>query len=1020
MKRIITAFLCLALAASFVLGMAPTAHAVSAGSPKYGKNYNTSVTLTGNYAQDICAIAKAQKGKSGSSLGFSSAWCDAFVIDCARIANVPVSVIPNTRGCKNLYNAMLNCGGTVTTSPQAGDLVFYYCTICKNYPHVGIYVGSNCTAEGNVGGKVTHSDRTKLYYCDGSKHTSKSDIKSIYVRPNYSGTAAVNVTFSALASKLEVKQNDAVIALRVNKPSGLSLTKYGANLYNAAGTKIGSVSSTPSGSYSSNTYVNMWYTVSSAMKVTLTAGTKYQYEFWATIGGKTYTSAKQTITTPTAVATSSSQVYYNIDFSDAVYKSRILSVNSTDCALVSLATVESYLYGATTTADKNAVYKAVINKNLGTTSGVPRDNAVQSWDALGYATKSYSLQNLYDQLAQGYPVLIHRYKSDSNQHWSVVCGYVGSTTKLEKSGFIVVDIEKGTGKSRLDDWQGSYTLKTIGYRKNGVSIMTMSDDIRFAINFPESVHISGEYHTCYGWVTSPSGLTRVQVYITNLSTNAYILLKDLPLGGEVKDAKIYDIDSSMTFAKWPAGKYCYTVRAWDKDGRIETVNKYFEIRSNWTKTEPQGPVYTLQYNANGGTGSMPSQTLHYSDLFRVAENQFEKENCDFTGWTVFRSSDNTWYTTEETWLTEAQIKAQGVEKKVFSDDTLYTMHRSWVNNANDITFTFYANWKQEEKFQQIIDSIGGLIDSLVDVTAPAPNEEHLHEYSEIVVPATCQEIGYTAHICSCGDTYITDEVPVCDHFFEEWVVIREPDEHQNGLREAKCTVCEAIQTETIHNNPFTDVGEGSRFKTAILWAYYNNITSGKTATTFEPNTTVNRAQAVTFLWRAEGCPEPELTENPFTDVGEKTYYYKAVMWAVENGITSGTTTTTFSPDKLCTRGHIAMFLYNYAGKPEITLNDDRFVDVTPNNRYYKAVMWAIQEEITSGKTANTFGLHQECTRAHVVTFLYKLLGEKKEELTAIYKKGRSLGCVLCQFSSVTVSVLSLTRKRMLWPAKLSP
>ena len=252
-----------------------------------------------------------------------------------------------------------------------------------------------------------------------------------------------------------------------------------------------------------------------------------------------------------------------------------------------------------------------------------------------------------------------------------------------------------------------------------------------------------------------------------------------------------------------------------------------------------------------------------------------------------------------------------------------------------------------------------------------------HSYSENVTASTCTEQGFTTHICACGDSYTDTYTDALGHDFGDWVTVKEPSYLENGLKERRCSRCDVFESEEIPNNPFTDVGDGNRFKTAILWAYYNDITKGKTATTFEPNTTVNRAQAVTFLWRAAGSPEPELTENPFTDVGEGAYYYKAVMWAVENKITSGTTTSTFSPDKLCTRGHIAMFLYNYAGKPDVALQDDRFEDVTSNNRYYKAVMWAIQEEITSGKTENSFGLHQECTRAHVVTFLYKLLEEKK-------------------------------------------
>lgn len=304
---------------------------------------------------------------------------------------------------------------------------------------------------------------------------------------------------------------------------------------------------------------------------------------------------------------------------------------------------------------------------------------------------------------------------------------------------------------------------------------------------------------------------------------------------------------------------------------------------------------------------------------------------------------------------------------------------------------------------------------------------HIHNYgySVVVTEATCFQDGYTTYTCNCGASYVDDyvrshelnlfddnfsdkfyekltkptctesggifyvcrecgesiqyaDIPARGHDLGEWETVREPNYLGNGLKERHCSRCVVFESEEINNNPFTDVGEGSQFKTAILWAYYSGVTSGKTATTFEPDATVTRAQFVTFLWRAAGCPEPETVENPFTDVGEGAYYYKAVMWAVENKITIGTTATTFSPDKLCTRGHVAMFLYRYAGEPVISLHDDRFEDVTPNNRYYKAVMWAIQEEITVGKTATTFGLHQECTRAQVVMFLYRYLEEGKQ------------------------------------------
>lgn len=195
-KRLIS----LILAAVLLLGMAPGAlAAITPGKPKYGSasGYGTNFTLTGNLANDVIAVAKAQKNKGMKELGYSSAWCDAFVVDCARIANVPTSVIPNTRGCKALYDAIIKAGGVKVTSPQAGDVVIYYCSTCKNYPHIGFYAGNKYVCEGNVGGSAVYSDRSYWAYVDGSGHTSKNVIQMLYVRPNYTGATVHTLNFNA-------------------------------------------------------------------------------------------------------------------------------------------------------------------------------------------------------------------------------------------------------------------------------------------------------------------------------------------------------------------------------------------------------------------------------------------------------------------------------------------------------------------------------------------------------------------------------------------------------------------------------------------------------------------------------------------------------------------------------------------------------------------------------------------------------------------------------------------------------
>ena len=175
-------------------------------------------------------------------------------------------------------------------------------------------------------------------------------------------------------------------------------------------------------------------------------------------------------------------------------------------------------------------------------------------------------------------------------------------------------------------------------------------------------------------------------------------------------------------------------------------------------------------------------------------------------------------------------------------------------------------------------------------------------------------------------------------------------------------------------NPFTDVPAGSHYYDPVLWAVEKGITTGATETTFNPTGVCKRAQVVTFLWRAAGSPEPTSAKNPFTDVKAADYFYKAVLWAVERGITTGTSATRFTPDKECSRAQVVTFLWRYMGQPEPTVTGHPFQDVTDSAAYYyKAMLWAVEKGITTGKTATTFGPTDTCSRAQVVTFLYRAL-----------------------------------------------
>lgn len=171
---------------------------------------------------------------------------------------------------------------------------------------------------------------------------------------------------------------------------------------------------------------------------------------------------------------------------------------------------------------------------------------------------------------------------------------------------------------------------------------------------------------------------------------------------------------------------------------------------------------------------------------------------------------------------------------------------------------------------------------------------------------------------------------------------------------------------------FTDVASDSYYVDAVKWAVYNKVTQGATETTFAPDSGCTRAQVVTFLWRAAGCPEAG--NNSFSDVADDSYYNKAVTWAVENGITKGTSETTFGPDTVCTRAQIVTFLYRYDQRDNMSIRENPFTDIPNVTYYYDAVLWAAENGITSGTSATTFSPNNTCTRGQVVTFLYRYLG----------------------------------------------
>ena len=219
--------------------------------------------------------------------------------------------------------------------------------------------------------------------------------------------------------------------------------------------------------------------------------------------------------------------------------------------------------------------------------------------------------------------------------------------------------------------------------------------------------------------------------------------------------------------------------------------------------------------------------------------------------------------------------------------------------------------------------------------------------------------------------YVLDALTVLDGKDKEIKLTEKNGKYTFTMPASKVTVEATFKASApTGKNPFIDVPAGSYYEDAVIWAVDKGITKGTSATTFNPNGICTRAQAVTFLWRAAGSPAAKSAVMPFTDVKAGSYYYDAVLWAVEKGITKGTSDTMFSPDATCTRAQIVTFLWRANGSPAVSGNS-AFTDVAADAYYAAAVKWAEKNGVTGGIGGGLFGSNNNCTRAQIVTFIYR-------------------------------------------------
>ena len=337
----------------------------------------------------------------------------------------------------------------------------------------------------------------------------------------------------------------------------------------------------------------------------------------------------------------------------------------------------------------------------------------------------------------------------------------------------------------------------------------------------------------------------------------------------------------------------------------------------------KGQRYTITFNGNGGTPSVTSMTT-------IDQKLPELPIATRSG----RYSFDGWYT----------------EKNGGTKITTATVF--------DKNTTVYAHWTYT-------GSTGGGVTTYPITVKSAKN-------GDVTASHKSAAKGTTITLTVDPDKgYVLDTLTVLDGKDKEIKLTEKNGKYTFTMPASKVTVEAMFKASApTGKNPFTDVPAGSYYEDAVIWAVDKGITTGTSATTFNPNGICTRAQAVTFLWRAAGSPAAKSSAMPFADVKAGSYYYDAVLWAVEQGITKGTSDTMFSPDATCTRAQIVAFLWRSEKSPAAgTANP--FADVKSTAYYTDAVLWAVKENITRGTTNTTFSPNADCTRAQIVTFLWR-------------------------------------------------
>ena len=519
------------------------------------------------------------------------------------------------------------------------------------------------------------------------------------------------------------------------------------------------------------------------------------------------------------------------------------------------------------------------------------------------------------------------------------------------------------------------------------------------------------------WADGSTGAVTAEWSIGKATQEAPIGLNGVaPTEEGGSDGKITGVDATMEYRA--ESETIYTSCTGIKIENLPAGNyfvRYAEDRNHFASSDAEVTVgegtplaeCTITFNAGGGSGSMDSVTVKAETNYILPDCGFTApDDQEFKAWEIGGME----YKVGDSYTVNGDIEIKALWKNSVITPTTYTVTVSNDGNGTGaatpstaaagttITLTATPNtgyhfkeWQVESPEELVITNDKFLMPD-GDVEIKAIFEKNTSTgggtgtgattYPITVKSAKNGDVTASHKSAAKGTTviltvdpdkgYVLDSLTVLDGKDKERKLTDKGDGKFTFTMPASKVTVEASFKEEFPDlpNPFSDLAPSDFCYDAVMWAVGRDITGGIGNDTFGPNLPCTRAQAVTFLWRAAGSPEPETRAMPLTDVPVGSYYYNAVLWAIENGITEGTSDTMFSPDATCSRAQIVTFLWRAGGSPAASGNS-AFTDVAADAYYAAAVIWAEKNDITGGIGGGLFGSNNDCTRGQIVTFIYR-------------------------------------------------